>query len=233
MRALPPFFLLACLNASTKVVDSADTAVDSGGADGSGVDGGGEGGTDGGDGGDGGGDSGEPEEVDEDGDGYSAAEGDCADQDPARHPDQEDACDHVDQDCDGEVDEDAADDEDPVLGTLGTDAPLSVEGSLYGDGDSDSYTVEVTDDGWWIFEVAVELEGIPEGAIYELVITQEGDEERVLYSDYGGDALSGSIVDEAFTEDGGTWRVELRSLGGADCAFSYSLSLQMGVWPLA
>jgi hypothetical protein len=64
--------------------------------------------------------------IDEDGDGYGVDEtavwsctalsgtvnngGDCADDDPEVHPDRIDTCDGVDNDCDGEVDEDVAED---------------------------------------------------------------------------------------------------------------------------
>ncbi len=39
-------------------------------------------------------------------DGFSLISGDCADDDPDRHPDLEDICDEIDNDCDDEVDED-------------------------------------------------------------------------------------------------------------------------------
>jgi hypothetical protein len=44
-----------------------------------------------------------------DGDGVTSDEGDCNDDDPAIHPGAEETCDGVDQDCDGEIDEEATD----------------------------------------------------------------------------------------------------------------------------
>ena len=38
-------------------------------------------------------------------DGHVATDGDCDDQDPERHPEAEELCDTVDQDCDGQIDE--------------------------------------------------------------------------------------------------------------------------------
>ncbi len=50
-----------------------------------------------------------PPAVDEDGDGYSVEDGDCDDLDEAVHPDAEESCNGLDDDCDGSIDEDAAD----------------------------------------------------------------------------------------------------------------------------
>jgi hypothetical protein len=46
------------------------------------------------------------EGCDGDGDGFTAAEGDCDDDDPLRNPGKEEVCDGVDQDCDDVTDED-------------------------------------------------------------------------------------------------------------------------------
>ena len=86
--------------------ESGGAGGDDGSTTDSGVGPGDDGGTDGGDegSGDGGmpGDDGSTEVVDEDGDGFSVADGDCDDADPTVYPGAEDsAADGSDQDCDG------------------------------------------------------------------------------------------------------------------------------------
>ncbi len=46
--------------------------------------------------------------TDDDGDGWTEEQGDCNDLDAQQHPEAEELCDGKDQDCDGEIDEDAA-----------------------------------------------------------------------------------------------------------------------------
>ena len=60
--------------------------------------------------------TGTPSETDEDGDGFSPADGDCDDENAAVSPAEEEICDGVDTDCDGELPADEADaDYDGVL----------------------------------------------------------------------------------------------------------------------
>ena len=46
---------------------------------------------------------------DEDGDGYTPADGDCADDDPSRHPGAEERCNGIDDDCSGSIPEEEED----------------------------------------------------------------------------------------------------------------------------
>jgi len=51
----------------------------------------------------------QPADPDDDGDGYTIANGDCDDEDPLVNPGQSETCNDLDDDCDGTVDEDALD----------------------------------------------------------------------------------------------------------------------------
>ncbi len=77
------------------------------------------------------------ETVDADGDGYPEGD-DCDDSDAAIHPDAEETCNGIDDDCDGELDEDASD---------AIDLWADVDGDGYGDMASTTAACEPTE-GW-------------------------------------------------------------------------------------
>lgn len=223
--------LVACdFSASTKV-EAGDTAgLDSGAPDdGGGASVGGSGGS-GGSGGDGG--APDPDDVDDDQDGFSENDGDCDDTDPGVAPGQVDGCDGVDEDCDGEIDEDAVD-EDPYepndttgvdLGSLADDPTQTIEAPLHDDGDVDRFTFELVDGSWSLFQLDVGLSNIPEDAVYRLRLRNLSSGQTV-YDEDGSGALSVTVDDTLLQDDAGTWEVEVSSLGGADCGRRYLLSV--------
>ena len=83
---------------------------------------------------------------DRDGDGYPMSEGDCNDSDPSIHPGQPDVCDSVDNDCDGQLDEDAGtdpwetyDDSASFAGEYVTAGSFRYEGAIQDASDTDRY----------------------------------------------------------------------------------------------
>ena len=178
-------------------------------------------------------------EVDIDGDGYSIEEGDCDDEDSDIAPGLEDSCDGRDTDCDGEIDEDAVlsdgyepnDDEGWSIGLLEDLDSYALVAELHHDDDVDRFLFQI-EDGWTnLFELQVGISGIPSDAIYELELFHiDGDE--VMYSESGSDTLSTTISDSTIANEDGVYQVQIRSLGGADCAQSYTLSIEYTEWGL-
>ena len=179
----------------------------------------------------------DPLDEDDDGDGLSENEGDCDDTDGSVHPGAVDLCDGDDDDCDGEVDEDAEDedpyepnDDDPHdLGTLESGAGHEVAAFLHNDQDDDRFSFYVEDS--WIgdaFPVTITLANIPSSATYKLTVNRlstDGSAELGLVDeDFGSGSLTIVLEDSTGPDDGGVYEVVVGAIANADCGSAYLLT---------
>ncbi len=228
----------ACsFNASTEVLGKeGDTGLPDEGEGGDAA-AGGEAGGDSGGGGDEGG-APDPEATDDDGDGFSEQEGDCADADPAVGPGQDDRCDGLDQDCDGRVDEDAwmddpgePDDLNPIdLGSVAEDAPVRGEGRLWSDEDTDRYLFTFTDGLFDFYTLYVKLDGIPAGATYRLRV-EDPDSGDVLFAEEGAGEINAELGDGLLSA-ASALHVVVDGIDGVDCGAEYAVEVTFAdLWP--
>ncbi len=171
-----------------------------------------------------------PEPRDDDGDGWTAEEGDCDDGDPQVNPGSEDLCDELDNDCDGELNEDVAaddpqepnDDAPHGLGDL-TNATATVGGFLHHPGDVDRFSFFVEDTWYGDFEIRVDLSSIPGDADYALELWLGN--ELIGYSDTsGGESIT--YGGESFSDDSGTYEIEIHSELGFSCSKAYVMVVE-------
>lgn len=176
--------------------------------------------------------------VDQDGDGYTID--DCNDADPTIHPGQVDGCDGRDNDCDGETDEDALWDEDPMnapvdLGLVSPSEEWAVTGLMAPTYDVDAFDFEVEDGlfGWFYIdalttEMAEDIDikltlylledarGVAQGAVSVMDEAGAGELEFLGYSGLG------------FVDDGGLYRLEVSAMSGSNCQVPYTVVLNVG-----
>lgn len=177
----------------------------------------------------------DPEQVDDDGDGWTEAMGDCNDSDPNLHPELSDVCDGQDDDCDGLIDEDGGidayepnDDLPWNLGSLEDTPEMSLTAILADDGDVDRYKFSIVDDYLDFFTVTATLSNIPSGATFRLVIERLDDVgqgvEEMGHSDSSSTATV-SFDDDPLGDESGDYALVVYSLGGASCDRSYLLGV--------
>jgi hypothetical protein len=180
---------------------------------------------------------------DADGDGWTAAEGDCDDGSADTHPGVAlDSCDGIDNNCDGQVDEDG--DIDPYepndsqatpLGDLSQAAETLVFATLSQPGDEDRFRLQITEYTLEDFDLEVWLYGVPAEADYalELVWVEDASGSRQGRVDQADDNGKGGFEfveygGEFGTDDSGTYEIRVTSTIGSDCASPYMLQVLVG-----
>ena len=174
--------------------------------------------------------------TDVDQDGWTLEDGDCDDGDAGVHPEAYDGCDGADEDCDDEVDEDAADDDNyepnedldsaTDLGSLEDDNERTVTAWLHNQDDLDHYVFTVEDHWYDLFDVHITLSNIPETTTYRLTLYGLGDDGATeLDAVYGRGSIELLLEDGVFDSDGGAYALKVDALADPDCGQSYLLTL--------
>ena len=178
-----------------------------------------------------------PAGTDVDQDGWTLEDGDCDDEDAGVHPEAYDGCDGADEDCDDEVDEDAADDDayEPNedidgatdLGSLEDDNARTVTAWLHNQDDLDHYVFSVEDHWYDLFDVHIALSNIPDTTTYRLTLYGLGDDgETELDAVYGRGSIELVLEDGVFDSDSGEYALKIDALADPDCGQSYLLTLE-------
>lgn len=176
--------------------------------------------------------------VDLDGDGYGAD--DCDDDDPEIFPGQFDACDSMDNDCDGQVDEDAIWDEEPSspimdMGEVFGGDVIELDGLLFPEFDKDVYEFHVHDGlfGWFFIDALAE--SVSTNTDIKLTLVQIDEETGSTYEfvfnvdDVGpGEPEYLSYNGRPMVDDSGTYQLEITSMYGSDCEVPYYITLEIG-----
>ena len=173
-------------------------------------------------------------DVDNDGDGYTENEGDCDDASATVNPDAIDGCDGTDEDCDGVLDEDAADDDEYEpndtsahdLGSVNHSPVQAIQGLLHNDDDVDRFAFSFKDTWSLDFTLSISLGSIPSGADYRLTVENRTTGET-LFDGAGDGNLSASMTEVLVDDQTADFEIIIASEGGADCNRTYLLTLEL------
>lgn len=149
----------------------------------------------------------DPDNVDDDGDGYTENEGDCDDGDYRTHPGASDTCDDADNDCDGYVNEDYWDDYEPNDSTSAPYDLGEIDSSFLWDGDSASVS-------------GLTLHSADDTDCFKWDADDEIYDNVAINISIGVFAASGTYSATLYMEDG-TWRTKDSASGTARLTLSY------------
>lgn len=184
----------------------------------------------------------DPNDVDDDFDGVTENGGDCDDSDAAVYGGAAEVCDHVDNDCDGDVNEHAWDTKEPNdsssawedLGTidddfLGTDT-MTVSGlTLHSSADEDWFYFDADDEIWDNASIDAELRASSSATTFvmELYDCNSGSTCKLADSGSGKGSAAVEHSGDTWDDDEDKWaiRVYASSWDSATCASTYSLTI--------
>jgi hypothetical protein len=180
---------------------------------------------------------------DADGDGYTADEGDCDDNNDAIFPGADDVCDDWDNDCDGRLNEDSVgydsyepnDDEGYDLGDL-TEQTEVINSFLHQPGDDDHFLFYIEDGYLDWFYIDLAALSVPEAVDIrlELWLVDDADHNFVGLIDTmdasgPGGQESMSYDGSAGSDDSGTYELRVNADTGYDCSVPYTVEIVSGV----
>ncbi len=182
----------------------------------------------------------DPLDRDDDGDGFSENDGDCADDDPRSNPGASDLCDDSDNDCSGYVNDpywdtyeqndsrSAAYDCGEVDNSFGwSNSSLTLSGLTLSDADDEDWFAWQADDEIWDnVSISVSASGLDTRGDYVLEL-YDGDG-NIVSSDSGGSTLTVSYTGDVFDDDEDDWSVRIyaSSWPSNACSATFSLTIR-------